>query len=251
MQVSLASGGGQRLSPAALEVEGISLEQPGECSAAVEAAGRSERAPESVGTKSAAAEQGSSDRLVKKYRVRSKIEVLVLGSIVVGLSFVHSSASSCSFCRHADTDVLSLAPLKRLALSVRVMPSETQTQPPCTVPLPMLVGEGLVVAITVEESVVLLPPAAAALMGEEQTTLVTAAPQATLEHQAGASSSNDNVLMVLVNQGASLPSPTRDREEAAAVASDTPAAAVVSSIGGTEDLFVQVPDHSRQQGHRP
>jgi hypothetical protein len=102
----------------------------------------------------------------------------------------------------------------------------------------MLVGEGLVVAITVEESVVLLPPAAAALMGEEQTTLVTAAPQATLEHQAGASSSNDNVLMVLVNQGASLPSPTRDREEAAAVAPETPAAVVVSSIGGTEDLLM-------------
>jgi hypothetical protein len=73
VQVSLAAGGGQGPTPAAAEVIRSALEQPGERSAAVEAADRSGAAPESVGTKHAAPEQGSSGRPVKKSRVRSKM----------------------------------------------------------------------------------------------------------------------------------------------------------------------------------
>jgi hypothetical protein len=44
--------------------------------------------------------------------------------------------------RHADTGVLSLASLKCLALSARVVPSEPRPQPPCAEPLPVQVVEG-------------------------------------------------------------------------------------------------------------
>jgi hypothetical protein len=54
-------------------VGGLAPGQPVECSAAVEAAGRSGAARESVGSKRAAPEQGSSARLVKKSWVRSRM----------------------------------------------------------------------------------------------------------------------------------------------------------------------------------
>jgi hypothetical protein len=68
--------------PAAAEARGSALERMGESVAAVEAAGRSGAAPETVdprravpeqGLKRAAPEQGTSVRLVKKARVRSKM----------------------------------------------------------------------------------------------------------------------------------------------------------------------------------
>jgi hypothetical protein len=59
----LCHGGGRKDIPRAA----------GEQSAAVEAVGRSDGALVSVGTKRAAPEQGSSDRPVKRSRVRSKL----------------------------------------------------------------------------------------------------------------------------------------------------------------------------------
>jgi hypothetical protein len=55
------------------EVGSIASKQPGECSAAVKLAGRSGTAFESTGTKRAAPEQSSSDRLAKRSRVHSKM----------------------------------------------------------------------------------------------------------------------------------------------------------------------------------
>jgi hypothetical protein len=52
--------------------------------------------------------------------------------------------------------MLTLAPLKRLALSARVVTSESRPQPPCTEPLPTRAGEELVVVAAAEESSV--PP---------------------------------------------------------------------------------------------
>jgi hypothetical protein len=72
-----------------------------------------------------------------------------------------------SSCRYADTGVLSLAPLKRLA----------HPQPSCAEPLPTQVEEGLVVASAVEESGVPPPPVTAAAVEEEQTAMETAAPK--------------------------------------------------------------------------
>jgi hypothetical protein len=54
--------------------------------------------------------------------------------------------------RYVDTGELSLAPLKRLAQSAWVVPSEPRPQPPCVEPLPAQVEEGLLVATVVEES---------------------------------------------------------------------------------------------------
>jgi hypothetical protein len=54
--------------------------------------------------------------------------------------------------------VLSLAPLKSLAQSARVVPSKPRPQPLCTGPLPVQVEAGSAVATVVEESGV--PPPA-------------------------------------------------------------------------------------------
>jgi hypothetical protein len=54
-------------------VGGSAPERLGERSAAIEATDRSEAAPELAGSKRTALEQGSSCRLAKKFRVRSKM----------------------------------------------------------------------------------------------------------------------------------------------------------------------------------
>jgi hypothetical protein len=54
--------------------------------------------------------------------------------------------------------MLSLAPLKRLAQSARVVPSEPRPQPPCAEPLPAQVEEWLPMATAVEESGAPPPP---------------------------------------------------------------------------------------------
>jgi hypothetical protein len=63
---------------------------------------------------------------------------------------------SCLFCRRADTGVLSLAPLKRVALSAHATPSEPHSKPPYADPLLVQDKEGLVVAVEVEEIVALV-----------------------------------------------------------------------------------------------
>jgi hypothetical protein len=82
VHLSLVVGGGHGPTPAVAEVGRTAPEHTGESVAAVEAAGRSGAAPETVsprravpdkGSKRAAPEQGSSDRPVKKARVRSKM----------------------------------------------------------------------------------------------------------------------------------------------------------------------------------
>jgi aryl-alcohol dehydrogenase-like predicted oxidoreductase len=73
-----------------------------------------------------------------------------------------------SFCRRADTDVLSLMPLKRVVLSAQAAPSDPHSQPPYAEPLPMQVEEGLAVAVEVVEIAAPPPPVAATVMGEER-----------------------------------------------------------------------------------
>jgi hypothetical protein len=71
-----------------------------------------------------------------------------------------------SFRSYADTGVLSLAPLKCLALSARVVPSEPRSQPPRVGPLPAQAEEGPVVVAAVEEPST-PPPRVAAITVEE------------------------------------------------------------------------------------
>jgi hypothetical protein len=73
VHVSLVAGGRQGPTPAITGIGGTAPERTEERVAAVEAADRSRAAPESVGPKPAAPEQGLSDRLVKKPQVRSKM----------------------------------------------------------------------------------------------------------------------------------------------------------------------------------
>ena len=82
VHVPLIAGGGRGPTPAVAEAGGTAPERMGENVAAVEAAGRSRGAPETVdsshavpeqGLKRAAPEQGISDRPMKKTRVRSKM----------------------------------------------------------------------------------------------------------------------------------------------------------------------------------
>jgi hypothetical protein len=69
--------------------------------------------------------------------------------------------------RYADNGVLSLAPLKRLALSVQVAPTEPRPQPPYVKPLPVQVKQVLDMAIVLEESAAPPPPTAAITAEEE------------------------------------------------------------------------------------
>jgi hypothetical protein len=78
--------------------------------------------------------------------------------------------------RYADIGVLNLAPLKRLAQSARVVPSEPHPQPLCAEPLQAQAEEGLAVVTTVEESGAPPPPVTAATVDEEWTTVETVAP---------------------------------------------------------------------------
>jgi hypothetical protein len=96
--------------------------------------------------------------------------------------------------------------------------------------------EKLVVTVVVEESAAVPLPAAASVIGEERSVSEMAAPQATLELQAGAGSGCDDVVVVLVDQGTSLPPLTREVEVMAPVAPETPAAATALSIMGAEDM---------------
>jgi hypothetical protein len=73
VHVSLVAGGGHGTTPTVTEVEGSAPKWAGERVAVVEAVDRSGAAPELAGLKRAALEQGLSDRLVKKTRVRSKM----------------------------------------------------------------------------------------------------------------------------------------------------------------------------------
>jgi hypothetical protein len=82
--------------------------------------------------------------------------------------------------------VLSLAPLKRLALSARVVPSEPRAQPPSVESLPARAEEEPTVVAAAEASSAPPPPVLVAAAEVEQTTAGATAPQAALEPQAEA-----------------------------------------------------------------
>jgi hypothetical protein len=92
---------------------------------------------------------------------------------------------SCLLCSHADTGVLSLAPLKRVVLSVHGAPSEPRSLTTFVEPLAVQGHEGLVVATEVAGSSVPPPPVAAADTGEERVVTETAAPRWGRIHRPG------------------------------------------------------------------
>jgi hypothetical protein len=70
----------------------------------------------------------------------------------------------------------STTPLKCLAQSARVVPSELRPQPPCAEPFPVQVEEGLAVATAVEESGVPPPLVAVVAVEEGRTTAESTTP---------------------------------------------------------------------------
>jgi hypothetical protein len=117
-----------------------------------------------------------------------------------------------SSCRYADTGVLSLAPLKHLAQSARVVSFEPRPQPPCAEPLLAQVEEGLAVASVEGESGVPSPPATAAAVEEERTAMEMAAAQASLEPRVGAGSGGADVVVVPSDEDSAPPLPAGDHD---------------------------------------
>jgi hypothetical protein len=79
--------------------------------------------------------------------------------------------------------VLSLVPLKRLAQSARVVPSEPRPQPLCTELLPAQVEEGPTVDTAMEESGAPPQLVTAAAVEDGRTTVETVAPKRQWSHQ--------------------------------------------------------------------
>jgi hypothetical protein len=138
--------------------------------------------------------------------------------------------------RYADTGILNLAPLKHLALSARVIPSEPRPQPPYAEPLSVQVEEGLAVATAVEDSAAPPPPVATAAIEEGQTVTEVTAPQETLEPSAGADMGSEDVVMVPADDGSAPPLPAGEHDAATSMAPESSMAAGAVSIEGAADL---------------
>jgi hypothetical protein len=93
--------------------------------------------------------------------------------------------------------VLSLAPLKRLALSARVVTSEPHPEPPSTESLPAWVEEEPTVVAVVEESSAPPLPIPATAVEERQMVAETVAPQLALETPAEVGPGGGDVVVVL------------------------------------------------------
>jgi hypothetical protein len=128
--------------------------------------------------------------------------------------------------------VLSLAPLKRVALSAHDPPSKPRSQPPYIELLAEYARGGLVVATEVVGSIAPPPPATADDSGKERMVVKTAVSQVALELQVGTTSSDGDVVMVSVEQAVPPALPTRDHEVIAPAATETPAPVTALAGGG-------------------
>jgi hypothetical protein len=126
--------------------------------------------------------------------------------------------------------------LKRLALSARVVPSETHPQPPYAEPLPIQVEEGLAIVTVVKESAAPPHPAAANAVEEERAVEETAAHQAALAPPAGDGSGGEDEVMVPADDGGSAPSfPVRGHDVATSTTPESSAVVTATSIEGATD----------------
>jgi hypothetical protein len=80
----------------------------------------------------------------------------------------------CLPCSYVDIGMLSVTPLKRVALSLHGLPSKPHSQPPHAELLDEQAQGGLVVATEVVGSVGLPPPSAANNSGKERTVVEAA-----------------------------------------------------------------------------
>jgi hypothetical protein len=108
--------------------------------------------------------------------------------------------------RRADTGVLSLAPLKRLALNAQVISSEPHPQPPSTKPAAPQAEEVLVSAAAAEASITPPPPVPAAAFEEGEATTRVSASREALVTSTEAGPSGENVVVVLSEDSVALPS---------------------------------------------
>jgi hypothetical protein len=150
-----------------------------------------------------------------------------------------------SSCRYADTGVLSLAPLKLLVLSTRVVPSEPHSQTPHAEPLPPQAEEEPVVVVAVEEPSAPPPLVAVVVVEEGWTTVETTASQAALAPPVGAGSGSAAMVVVSSDEDTTPPLLAGDHDvamlsapepsPAAEVPKPSPTAGAVetSSVAGT------------------
>jgi hypothetical protein len=158
VHVSLVASGGQGPTPVVAEARGSAPEQSRECIAAVEAVDRSAAAPELAGSacnpRAGLIGPPGEEVLGVLQNVRCCPRIPHRGFFYLCCLLTSIPSSR----RYADTDMLSLAPLKRLAQSARVVPSEPRPQPACAELLPAQVEELLPMATAVEESGAPPPP---------------------------------------------------------------------------------------------
>jgi hypothetical protein len=105
----------------------------------------------------------------------------------------------CLPCSYVDIGMLSVTPLKRVALSLHGLPSKPHSQPPHAELLDEQAQGGLVVATEVVGSVGLPPPSAANNSGKERTVVEAAFFQVVSEPQVGATSSGGDIVMVFAD----------------------------------------------------
>jgi hypothetical protein len=130
--------------------------------------------------------------------------------------------------------VLSLAPLKRLALSARVVPSEPCPQPPSVEPLTSRAEEESAVVAAARESSAPPPQVPVAAIEEGQTAVEATTPEAILESPAEAGLSCEDVVMVLDEDPAPPPS-SGSRDAVMTPASEpTPAVAAAYPLPAAE-----------------
>jgi hypothetical protein len=130
--------------------------------------------------------------------------------------------------------VLSLASLKRLALSARVVSSNPRPQPLSVESLPSRAEEEPAVVAAAEESSAPPPPVPTTAVEEGQTAVEVTAPQAALEPPAEAGLSGGDVVMVL-DEDSAPPLPSGSRDIMMTPASEpTPAVAAADPLPAAE-----------------
>jgi hypothetical protein len=232
VHVPLIAGGGHGPTPAVAEVGGTTPERMGESVATVETAGRGGEAPEMADPRRVVPEHGSKraapearaghvglpseERLGALQDVSLRLQPLssvILPTCLLTLAFVFRS--------HADTGVLRLGPLKRLALRAQIISPEPQPQPPSTRLVPSQAEEASSVVAETRAPTTPPPPAPATAVEEGEAATEATVTQAALEAPFEAGPSIEGVVVVLDEDSA--PPPASESHDAAAVPALQPA----------------------------
>jgi hypothetical protein len=223
VHVSLIVGGGQNPTPAVVEARVSAPERAGERVATVEAADRS-GAPPGVGGLEAHSPRAGFVKPPgeKGLDVLQDVSSPTSDFFIAGLPL--DLFAGVAFCLLV-VGVLSLAPLKRLALSAWVVSSETRPQPPSVESLQAWAEEEPVVVAAMGASGAPLPSVPSTAVEEGQMAAGATAPQANLELPVEAGPSGGDVVVIL-DEDSAPPPPSGGRDVVMAQVSEPAHAAV-------------------------